>query len=106
MATLKERSDNWKATSLTHRDHRHDKGDGYEETPHRKTAKRKKVNKHEGCPGNDNGPHIYVWARETRWKPVWNWNGWFWSMGDYEYNTCAGCYKHKRLRRKGVAPLR
>jgi len=102
MATLKERSDNWKATSIVARDHRHDHGDGYDDTPHRK-KKGKKTSKHVGCPGNDDGPHVYVWTKETKWRPVWGWSNWLWYIGDYEYKTCAGCYKHKTSRRrKGV----
>lgn len=102
MATLKERPNTYSARGIEVRDFRHDHGDGYEETPHRKTAA-KKSKRHEGCPGNDNGPHVYVWTRETHWKPFWGWNSWFWYMGDYEYRTCAGCFKHKTLRRrKGV----
>lgn len=105
MATLSERSGNWNASGIIRRDFRHDHGDGYIETPHRK-AKTKKTSKHEGCPGNDDGPHVYVWTRETFWKPSWRFNNWFWYFSDYEYKTCAGCYRHKRLRRKGMAPLR
>jgi hypothetical protein len=61
MATLKERSDNWNATSLIHRDHRHDKGDGYTETPHKKVHKKETPRKKPGCPGNDGKNHVYVW---------------------------------------------
>lgn len=102
MATLKERPGDYKVTGIYVRDHRHDKGDGWEDAPYHKAGKHKPVKKREGCPGNDNGPHVYVWTRETFWKPFWHQNNWFWTMSDYEYKTCAGCYKHKRLRRKGV----
>lgn len=61
MATLKERSDNWNATSLIIRDHRHDKGDGYEETPHKKVSKKETPRKKPGCPGNNGKNHVYVW---------------------------------------------
>lgn len=63
MATLKERSDNWNATSLIIRDHRHDKSDGYEETPHKsKHGKGKnRPKKKPGCPGNDGKNHVYIW---------------------------------------------
>lgn len=102
MATLSERSGNWNASGIIRRDFRHDKSDGYEDTPH-KSKHGKKSKRHVGCPGNNDGPHVYVWTRETFWKPLWGWNNWFWYMSDYEFKTCAGCYKHKTLRRrKGV----
>jgi hypothetical protein len=101
MATLKERK-SYTTRGVELRDFRQDKSDGYDETPHRKT-KTKKSNKHVGCPGNNDGPHVYVWTREAYWRPVWYWNSWFWSLSDYEYRICAGCYKHKtHRRRKGV----
>jgi hypothetical protein len=69
MATLKERSDNWNATSLIHRDHRHDKGDGYEETPHKRTDKKVTQTKKPGCPGNKGKAHVYVWIG-ARYMPA------------------------------------
>lgn len=71
MATLKERSDNWNATSLIIRDHRHDKSDGYEETPHKsKHGKGKNgPQKKPGCPGNNGKSHVYVWIG-ARYMPA------------------------------------
>lgn len=69
MATLKERSDNWNATSLIIRDHRHDKSDGYEETPHKKNHKKETPRKKPGCPGNDGKNHVYVWIG-ARYMPT------------------------------------
>jgi hypothetical protein len=122
MATLKERSDNWNATSLIHRDHRHDKGDGYEETPHKKVSKKETPRKKPGCRGNDNKNHVYVWigarfipnafgvyvdktydkfayrgSRES--NPFYRWLPWktkeehiAW-LEAREIQICAGCYK-------------
>jgi hypothetical protein len=61
MATLKEDSDSWSATSIIRRDHQHDKGEGYEETPHKKVHKKETPRKKPGCKGNDSNAHIYVW---------------------------------------------
>jgi hypothetical protein len=68
MATLKEDSDSWSATSIIHRDHRHDKGDGYDETKHKKVSKKTRVKKKPGCWGNNGGPHVYVWIG-ARYRP-------------------------------------
>lgn len=106
MVTLKERPGDYKVTGIIKRDRRNDKGDGWDDTPYHKAGKHKPAKKREGCSGNDGGQHVYVWTRETFWRPSWRWNNWFWDMSDYEYRTCAGCYKHKRTRRKRVAPLR
>lgn len=111
MATLKERPDNWAAGGIYRRDFRHDKSDGYEETPHKsKHGKPKASSKHVGCPGNNDGAHVYVWTKEIfadthrRYHGLW---GYFYWLGEYEYKVCAGCHKHKSARRrKGVAPLR
>lgn len=70
MATLKERSDNWNATSLIHKDHRHDHGDGYEDTRgHPKRRKKARKSKVPGCPGNDGKGHVYVWI-SARYIPT------------------------------------
>lgn len=60
MATLKENSDSWSATSIIRRDFRHSH-DGTEETPHRKKKGKATPKKKPGCPGNDGNAHIYVW---------------------------------------------
>lgn len=69
MATLKENSDSWSATSIIHKDHRHDKGDGYEEASHKKVSKKETPRKKPGCPGNDGKAHIYVWIG-ARYMPT------------------------------------
>jgi hypothetical protein len=119
MATLKERSDNWNATSLITRDNRHDKSAGYEETPHKKNKARKAPKKKPGCPGNDGKNHVYVWTL-LRWEPGENgkqidrllWKSYyrsdlvFWTLErhqayleSYEVEVCAGCYKKRRIRK-------
>lgn len=62
MATLKERSDNWGATSIKTRDFRHDHGDGYDETKHKKTHHKARPQKKPGCRGNNGKAHVYVWV--------------------------------------------
>lgn len=68
MATLKERSDNWNANGIIIRDHRHDKGDGYEDTRHKSKRGKKPVPKKKGCPGNDGNQHVWMWI-SSRWSP-------------------------------------
>lgn len=129
MATLKERSDNWNATSLIIRDHRHDKSDGYEETPHKKVSKKETPRKKPGCRGNNDGPHVYVWVGARfvpneygfyndpirskysyRNHPNYNreWYGWtpFDSQEQHiaflearEVQICAGCYRRTGKKR-------
>ena len=129
MATLKERSDNWNATSLITRDHRHDKSAGYEETPHKKNPKKARPKKKKGCPGNDGGAHVYVWigARfipnecgihvdqaydKFAYRGSWETNPWYrwlpWKTREehiaflekYEIQICAGCYKKSGKQRE------
>ena len=104
MATLKERK-SYTTRGIELRDFRHDKSDGYVETPHRKT-KVKETNRHVGCPGNNDGPHVYVWTKEiysTTFSRYRNVLAYFYFLSAYEYKICAGCYKHKTSRRrKGV----
>jgi hypothetical protein len=128
MATLKERSDNWNATSLITRDHRHDKGDGYTETPHKKIHKKETPRKKPGCPGNDGNAHVYVWIsaryipnelgrhidqvhdkfayrRNETYNPWYRWLPWksqeehiAW-LEKREIQVCAGCYKRTGKKR-------
>lgn len=128
MATLKEDSSAWKCTSIISRDHRHDKGDGYEDTPHKsKHGKKTRPRKKAGCPGNEGNAHIYVWigARYVpneagvyidqvgeRWEYrriegyPYNWKPWKsreehieW-IEQFEIQVCAGCYKKSGKKRK------
>lgn len=123
MATLKENSDSWGSSSIIIRDHRHDKGDGYEETPHKKVSKKETPAKKPGCKANDNGPHVYIWTSSRYKLNVWggyvdkvqpkytyrdspyyestfhSWNP-FKTQEEHiawlekrEYQICAGCYK-------------
>lgn len=130
MATLKERSDNWNATSLIIRDHRHDKGDGYEETPHKKVHRKVTPDKKPGCPGNNGKAHVHVWigarympALNGKYfdqaMPVWayrdhphynpTYSGYtFWKnredhiafLESFEIQICAGCLKKSGKKRK------
>jgi hypothetical protein len=68
MATLKERSDNWGATSIIRRDFRHAHEGGYEEAPYRKKKGGKKKYKKKGCPANNGKQHVYIWV-PLRWLP-------------------------------------
>lgn len=86
MVTLKERSDNWGATSLIVRDHRHDKGDGYEETPHKKISKKESPRKKPGCPGNNGKNHVYVWIG-ARFTPSPNGRYFDQAMGEAAYRS-------------------
>lgn len=120
MATLKERSDNWGATNIIIRDHRHDKGDGYEESRHKsKHGKSKKKYVRKGCPGNDGKQHVYIWVSE-RFRPQANGNQYdrgdrknFWPaypwmtwerelayLESREAQVCCGCYRVYNTRRK------
>ena len=92
----------WCLGGVGRRDFKADKGDGYEETRHRKTGKKKARSKRVGCPGNDGKAHVYVWTSEgeyTGWvrnpysgkvsKSFYLENGFF----QREYKKCAGCGK-------------
>lgn len=100
MATLKERPDSYSARGIMVRDFRHTHDGGYEETPHRKKKNyQKKIRK--GCPGNNNGAHVYVWTAEFAWD--YYWEKYFFGANRYEYYICCGCKGRKRapyIRRK------
>lgn len=62
--------------------------DGYEETRHRASAKSKTKKKYPGCPGNDRGPHVYVWTTEKNHDSLFFD---FYGFHKYEKMVCAGC---------------
>jgi len=119
MATLKEDSSAWKCTSIIIRDHRHDKSDGYEETPHKSKHGKAKARRRKGCPANNGKQHVYIWVDE-RWRPDANgkqrdradrknyWPAYFWMTWEqelrylerYEVKVCCGCYHIYTSRRK------
>lgn len=110
MATLKEDSHSWKSTGIKHRDHRHDHGDGYIETPHKKKSKGKPRKKAKGCPGNDGKAHVYIWvlaAYADEFLPTPWWEKYFRLTDSYYYEyerkVCCGCKKQapgRSFRRK------
>lgn len=89
----------WDHEEDNHADFKHG-GVGIEdfESPrHKKKSLKKKTGKR-GCPGNDFGPHVYIWI---------DWDGrqdslWF-RDNTYEIKVCCGCEKRagsKSFRRK------
>ena len=101
----------WDGEDDPHADFLHggvDLSDFEDEVRHRKkrgkTAYKKKKR---GCPGNDFGPHIYVWTTEyfrrdgsfDEWtfqyeKDFWDRNG----FNRREYKTCVGCLQRVKSR--------
>jgi len=57
---------------------------------HVKAAKRDRPKKKPGCPGNDGGPHIYVWTTEYNIEDVFFK---FFGFHRTERQYCAGCGK-------------
>lgn len=94
--------------SRAHKDFRHDKGDGWEDTPRRKASGKKKArSKRAGCPGNEGKAHVYVWTSEGEYtgmvrnpytgkvyESFYKKNGYF----QYERKTCVGCGKVAKTR--------
>lgn len=66
-----------------------DEGD-FEDLVRHRSKKKKPKRPKKGCPGNDMGPHVYVWVSlfETRT------NSWYdeWAK-KYEVKVCCGCEK-------------
>lgn len=59
-------------------------------------TKKKKHKRHQGCPGNDNGAHVYVWTLDEN-----DWWRHYFPNEKREAKMCAGCGK-----RKNGVPLR
>lgn len=85
------------------RDFRHgkvDENDFVDILPRRKaTAKKPKPKKKRGCPGNDFGPHVYVWIPYT--TGVYDNADQFFKENGFhkrEALVCAGCNVRKKTR--------
>src|SRR5689334_17000767 len=65
--------------------------------PRKKGKKRPSAKK--GCPGNDDGPHVYIWVKVTKRYLRWNGNGFF--TMTYNEKTCCGCNKVTRRKYAG-----
>ena len=63
---------------------------------HPKQKKSKKAKKYPGCPGNDKGPHIYVWTTEHNKSTLFLD---YFGFHRYEQKVCCGC-GHMDRRRK------
>lgn len=73
-----------------------------DEIPYRHPKRRKKKARTRGCPGNDGGPHVYVWTTELGNDFIDRWLGarYYEQYGfaPYEYKRCAGCLKKIKMR--------
>lgn len=67
---------------------------------HVKSAKPKPRKRQRGCPGNDNGAHVYVWVPRNS-VYFWDNDDWFIEFFGYpkrEVKVCAGCGKTGKYR--------
>ena len=86
----------WDHEKDNHADFKHggvDPSDFEEEVVrHRKKRGKKRPPKKKGCPGNDFGPHVYVWVPKVYvfdWWPEYGVD----KSNRYESKVCCGCNK-------------
>lgn len=59
----------------------------------KKKSKRETPKKKPGCPGNDGGPHIYIWTTEKNFEDLFYK---FFGFHKREFRYCAGCGKNAK----------